>query len=82
MELELQAISKILVATLQIVGGLAASFNVTFPAVFTSFIREVVSVFRFDISGAAAAAVMAAQLLCVCPKTRVSERLRGGQTEL
>merc|ERR1740117_2741512 len=51
MELELQAITKMLIATLQIVGGLAAGLNVTFPAVFTSFIREVASAFRFDIAG-------------------------------
>lgn len=60
MELEVQAMSKILVATLQIVGGLSAGLNVTFPVSFAMFIRNVVSVFRFGASSDAAYTASAA----------------------
>jgi hypothetical protein len=49
--LQLKPIGKCLVATLQILGGLAANLKVIFPLTFQVFIDGFVEYFRFDIVG-------------------------------
>jgi hypothetical protein len=48
-DLELQAISKVLVATMQIISNFAKVLNVPFPEAFRALLK-LLSVFRFDIS--------------------------------
>jgi hypothetical protein len=48
-ELELKAIAKQLVATMQIIGNLAAVLSITLPTVFSDFIDLIASWFRFDL---------------------------------
>jgi hypothetical protein len=50
-ELNLKAIGKILVATLQIIGNFSVVLNVQLPENFAAFLDAFVSFFRFDISG-------------------------------
>ena len=47
--MELKAISKMLVATMQILGNLSAVLSIRLPEVFTAFIASFVSLFTFDI---------------------------------
>lgn len=49
-ELQLQAISKTVLATMQILGNLAINLQVVFPLNYKSFLSEIVSYFRFDIT--------------------------------
>lgn len=49
--LQLKPVGKCLIATLQILGGLAVNLKVVFPLTFQSFLDGFVSYFRFDIVG-------------------------------
>lgn len=49
--LELKPVGKCLIATLQILGGLAANLKVIFPVTFQTFLDDFVAYFRFDIVG-------------------------------
>jgi hypothetical protein len=50
-QLELKAISKMLVATCQILGNLSDVLSITLPDVFTDFLESFVSFFKFDFIG-------------------------------
>jgi hypothetical protein len=48
--LNIQAVTKVLIATMQIIGGLTAVLHLRFPDSFRRVMAAIASVFRFDIA--------------------------------
>ena len=68
-EVGIQPLSKIAIALMQIVGGLAQQLGVKFPAAFTTFVASMASAVRFDVTSLLSIGDLGANISIGCMST-------------